>query len=183
VKKVLFLGFLGFFSTSIQAQESIQAQNWYAGLSFSHLNADLETLGATADSNPSALNLNVGYSFNQRFAIEALYGTGLSNSNIEGANFSLELENVTGLSAVGIHPISDTTGLYGKLGFGQIDYADSDGDTASGSGVLFGGGVAFDFSEKYGLNLDLLIYPDAEYDDFNINIESRSLSFGAYIKF
>ena len=85
--------------------------------------------------------------------------------------------------AVGILPVSETFDLYAKLGLVQIDYDDSDGDSADASGVSFGFGASFDVSDALGFNLEYIQYPDGEYDEFPVDIETTALNLGVYWKF
>ena len=177
MKKILVAGFVGSFSTVVLAE------GWYGGIQYSLLDAEIDAGSWTADSEPSAINLNAGKTINENFAVEGLLGFGLSDDEVEDSGFDFELKTVVGVMAVGILPVAENFSIYGKLGVAQVEYDDSDGDSSDGSGILFGAGVAFDINDQYGLNLEYLWYPDAEYDDFDIDVEAGTFSFGAYMKF
>lgn len=177
MKKVLVAVLAGCFSTVLHAQ------SWYGGVQYSRVNAELVSGVVTADSNPSAINLSFGKGINKNFAVEGLVGFGVRDDKVENSNFDLELKTVVGVMAVGTLPVAENTSVYGKLGVAKIKYDDSDGDSSDGTGALFGVGMAFDINEKYGLNFEYLVYPDAEYDDFDIDVEAKALNLGAYLKF
>ena len=80
-------------------------------------------------------------------------------------------------------PLNDVFKVYGKIGLAKIEYSDSDDDRADASGLLYGVGFAADFSEKYGVSLEYIQYPDGEYDDYEIDVETASLNLGVYRKF
>ena len=177
MKKLLIAGLISFASLAAQAE------GWHAGLQYSLLDAELADSGFTTDSEPSAVNFSVGKKIHENFAVEGLLGFGLSDDEVEDSGFDFELKTVIGISAVGILPLTENFSLYGKLGVAQIEYNDSDGDSSDGSGALFGAGLMFDVNEQFGLNLEYVRYPDAEYDDFDIDIEASTLNFGVYMKF
>ena len=159
------------------------AEGWYLGLAYSSLEAELESGGIKRDSNPDGINLMPGYKFSKNFAVEGLLGTGISDDRVENESFDFELKSVLGVSAVGILPLSKHFDLYGKVGFAQVEYDDSDGDSADASGAMFGIGAAFNVTERFGFNLEYVQYPDGEYDDFNIDIEANALNLGVYYNF
>lgn len=159
------------------------ANEIYVGVDYSMLDVELKVANITLDSEPSAINLKLGNSFNENFAIEAIFGLGLSDDRVSRSDFDFELENLFGISAVGLIPLNEVVKLYGKIGVAQIDYDDSDGDESDASGLFYGFGISADFTPKFGMSLEYLQYPDGEYKDYNVDIETTSLNLGAHIRF
>lgn len=172
------------FATSL-AIGSVQshAEDWYVGLSYSVLDAELEAAGFTAETEPNGVNAVIGYKINQHIAVEGLVGLGLGDDAVENQNFDFELDNIVGLSAVGTLPLSENFSVYGKLGVAQIEYDDSDGDASEASGALFGVGAMLAITKTIGVNLEYIDYPDGDYDDFDIDVEASAINLGVVIKF
>ena len=178
MKRLITTTLFALAATSTQA-----ADEWYAGFHYSTFDVELSVAGFTFDTNPNALNLTVGKKFGENFAIEGLLGTGLSDDEIENTITDFELESVVGASLVGFLPISEGANLYGKLGYAQLEYDDSDGDPADASGAMFGVGLEFAASESATITMDYTQYPDGEYEDFDIDVEASAFSLGVTFKF
>ena len=177
MKKIVVTGLLYLCSTMAQAE------NWYAGAAYSQLDTELNAGGFALETSPSAINLTVGRTFNKNFALEGLLGFGLNDDGVESANFDFELKSVVGASAVGILPLSDSLSLYGKLGLANVQYDDSDGDAADAKGAIYGAGIKVNFSENIGMNVEYAQYPEGEYKDFDIDVETSTLNLGVVVKF
>ncbi|MEJ2682006.1 MAG: outer membrane beta-barrel protein, partial [Gammaproteobacteria bacterium] len=162
MKKILASGLVILATSSVVQAESWDsggwgAEEWYAGLQYSYIEANVKfnrqedcclngsnvLLDGEIDSKPSAINLNVGKTINENFAIEGLLGFGLSDDDANGtledgfsdslvrySDAKLGLKTLLGVSAVGKFPINDSINAYGKLGLAQIKYEDEDNDTA-----------------------------------------------------
>lgn len=159
------------------------ANEIYVGVDYSMLDVELKGYDVTLDSEPAAINLKLGNTFNENFAIEAILGMGLIDDSVSGADFDFELDNLFGISAVGLIPLNETVKLYGKVGVAKIDYDDSDGDKSDASGLFYGVGISADFTRRFGMSLEYLQYPDGDYEDYKVDIETTSLSLGAHIRF
>lgn len=165
---------------------TIHAEGWYAGLAYSKVEAELNFGGGDAreEREPGGINIIAGHRFNKSFAIETVVGKGVIDDDVVSTGFDFELKSIVGISAVGIFPpIAETFNIYGKLGFAQLKYDDSDGDASGGSGIMFGIGAAFDITEEIVFTFEYIEYPNGEYDDFFIDIEANTLNIGGYYKF
>ena len=70
-----------------------------------------------------------------------------------------------------------------KIGLAKIEYNDSDEDPSDANGLLYGVGASFDFNSNYGVNLEYIQYPDGEYEDYDIDVETASINLGIYKRF
>jgi len=160
------------------------AQSWYLGSAYSRLDTQLDArFVGDLEVEPSALNIFAGYRGGQYFAIEGVLGAGISEDEVERANFDFELKGLVGIAAVGLLPVSEAFDIYGKLGVAYVLYDDSDDDSADARGLMLGVGARFNITEQFGFNVEYVQYPDGEYDDFPIEIETRALNMGGYVMF
>lgn len=136
--------------------------------------AGAANLSSSLDKSDTAYKLQLGYQFNQNFAVEGGYidlGKGGYAASFTGgvANASVKATGWN-ISAVGILPINDTFSVFGKVG--AIDAkveanvsATGTGGTASGSAsatkwkTLWGVGATYNLSKQVGIRL--------EYEEFN----------------
>ncbi len=175
MKKVFLTGLLALSAAA-------NAGDWYVGGSFSVLDTEHTIFGASADAQPTSLNLVFGHKFHRNFAVEGLVGFGVSDDSVGGV-YDFELDSIVGVSAVGILPISDSFELFAKLGYAQADYSDSDGDDADASGAIYGVGSNYSISSNLALTLEYTVYPDGDYDNFPIDVETDAVSFGLNYQF
>ena len=175
VKKLL-LGSVVCFASSV-----CFAKGYYAGAAYSMLDTDLKAYGFKFSTEPTALNFKLGNEFSKNFAAEALLGLGLSEDKVN-SEFDFEL-TLLGVAAVWILTLNETFKVYGKVGLAQIKYDDSDGDKSDASGLLYGVGCSINFNPKFGASLEYIQYPDGEYDDFDVDVETSAINLGAFIKF
>ncbi|MBA55617.1 MAG: hypothetical protein CMK89_14275 [Pseudomonadales bacterium] len=159
------------------------ADGFYVGADYLMLDTDLKAYGDSASVEPKALSVKFGGEFNQYFAAEAMLGIGLKDDTVKDADFDFELDLLIGVSAIGMLPINDVFKLYGKIGLAKIEYNDSDEDPSDANGLLYGVGASFDFNSNYGVNLEYIQYPDGEYEDYDIDVETASINLGIYKRF
>ncbi|PCK08161.1 MAG: hypothetical protein COA42_10590 [Alteromonadaceae bacterium] len=173
-------------ASALLATSSIASANdYYVGIDASLMNVEVSAPGFSFSegANPSAIKLRFGTKFNKYVGLEASYGTGLSSDEVENTRIDIELKNSFSIQAVGFIPISDSFRFSGKLGVARVEFEDNDGDKADADGVFLGVGLAYDFSEKVGLNLELVKYSKGEYDDFNLDVDPTALNLGLNIYF
>ncbi len=175
MKKVLACMLLGASSTAM-------AGDWYGTVEYSRLDTELSVPGFSSDTDPDALNFKVGKMLHENFAIEGLVGVRYSDDSVEGA-FDFEMSSLIGVNAVGVLPLSDSFNLFAKVGLVDIDYNDSDRDKSSATGASFGAGVDVNFTDNVGLTLEYVQYPDGEYDDLPVDVESSAVNFGVKYSF
>jgi predicted porin len=85
----------------------------------------------------------VGYNFHQNFALEGGFRR-LAAYDVGSEELTLDQ---TALSVVGSVPLSQGFNVFGRLGYNHLK-ADSNFGGASDSGVLYGVGLGYNFSEK-----------------------------------
>ncbi len=182
MKKVILGGLLSLTATTATANDL------YVTFQYSQLNSELslddfDLEGVKLEAEPSAISVNAGKLINKNFAIEGLVAVGASDDEVGNFGFDLELSSLIGLYGVGILPLNDRFDLYGKIGLAQVEYEDSDGDNADGAGLSLGFGVTYSINQQFDLNLEFLAYPEAEYEDFPVDIETTAASIGFRINF
>jgi opacity protein-like surface antigen len=85
----------------------------------------------------------VGYNFHQNFALEGGFRR-LATYDVVGEDLTLDQ---TALSVVGSVPLSQGFNVFGRLGYNHLK-ADSNFGGDNDSGVLYGVGLGYNFSEK-----------------------------------
>ena len=159
------------------------ANQFYLGADYLMLDTDLKAYGDSASVEPKALSVKFGGEFNRYFAAEAMLGIGVRDDAVKDADFDFELDLLIGVSAIGILPVNDVFKLYGKIGLAKIEYNDSDEDPSDANGLLYGFGASVDFNSNYGVNLEYIQYPDGEYENYDIDVETASINLGVYKRF
>lgn len=172
-------------AAAVAVSPAAMAQDAYFGADFSFVSAELtDWQGETADSDPTALRVRGGVGLSENFAIEGVVGLGLQDDEVSGTPYDLELDSLFGINAVGILPLDRTLSLFGKIGFANLEYKDSDGDTYDDTGVSFGFGAKVNFDRNgSGLVIEYTILPDTENEEYDIEIESEMISIGAQFAF
>lgn len=156
----------------------VSAENYYASVAYSMLDAELSSGGSSADSEPTAFNFFGGVSVSENFAVEGVIGFGLSDDGVgsfSGAEF--ELDSLFGLYGVGILPVTEEFNVYAKLGLATIKFNDVDSDKSDGTGLSYGLGAEVKLNEKFGAAIEYIAYPDAEYSDgYDIDVEASAIA-------
>jgi OOP family OmpA-OmpF porin len=159
-----------------QAQGLDGKAGWYAGLDIgrsrngfgaSDIDGALANQGvggsSSVDDSGTAFGVNGGYRFNRNFAVEGAlsrlgsfdYSSSTGADTVSG-RFTANALSVAG---VGIYPLTPAWSLYGKAGLAltdsQLEASSASGATAldnrshTGTGLLFGAGVTYDFDRAY----------------------------------
>lgn len=130
------------------------AEGFYAGAGFGLTQIEDEDQGLSFKDNPLGWRLLAGYDFNENFGVEGSYiNSGTAEDVVLGENVEAELSAFT-LSVVGLLPISDSTELFGKIGF----YSGEQEITVQGftldedeDGATVGAGLRFRTSEALAI--------------------------------
>lgn len=134
--------------------------------------------GATLEG----LTGRAGYDFNDYFGVEGEFSIGLGEENVDGID--LEINNQYAAYAVGKLPISERFDIFGRIGYGTIEFEGSAGgisETVDVDGFGFGAGGQFFFSENVGVRGE---YTRFEADDEDgIDGELDVFTVSAVIKF
>lgn len=157
--------------------------NFYGGLAYSMLDAELSSQGESEDSSPTAFNFFGGALLNKNASVELVLGKGMSDDNVGPLDWEFELDQFIGVYAVGILPVSEQVDFYGKLGLASVEYTDAASDDSSGSGLSYGLGGELKFTQQIGASLEYVFYPDAEYDDYEIDIETNAINLRLNVHF
>lgn len=156
---VYILGSVGQASTKINK----------SGMDNALIDAGVTGLSSSTKETDTAYKLQLGYQFNQYFAVEGGYvnmGEGKYSANFNGgvgkATWKVDGWNI---DAVGILPVSDKFALFGKLGtfaaHTKVDAsATGPGGSASGSdsannwSTHYGIGASYAFTKSVGLRVE-----------------------------
>ena len=135
------------------------------------------------DYDLGALIFRVGQKVNKNFAFEGRIGIGIADETqtILGTPITVELDNMFGIYAIGIAPVSKDVDIYGLIGFtdGELTVSGPGGSlSGSDSGVSFGFGVDFAASGKVSWNVEYVSYIDEDFID-----DISSISIGAKFAF
>lgn len=146
IKRIL-LGFL--LSTAMGTSAFAEESNWYAEGGFHYMNVDDDGL----DVSVGALAANVGYDFNNGFAVEAMLAQGVVDDDVVvlSEDVSIGLGTTYGIAARYGFDVSEKANLYAKLRVTSIEVeAEVLGITVSESETKVGWGIGgtVDISEK-----------------------------------
>lgn len=124
------------------------------------------TISDAIQDDDTAFEIGVGFAFNPYFSVEGSYQdfgepTGFAGCPPEVfciaiVPLSAEPVEVTGWSVAlrGAVPVTDSLSVFARLGFLSWDTsARTAGLNDSGTDLLYGGGIAADFNERFGLQL------------------------------
>lgn len=188
MKKTIVTSILG---ASLLASPAF-ASDTYFGVGYSALDLDTTFSGRTSTADLSNIDLIAGNRFHKNFAVEGFFSLGVSQDSfdrelnsdfVSATNFEIELETAYGVSVLGLFPISDDTELYGKVGYANFSFDDTDGDKADASGAFFGAGINYSFNDNHFIYADYTVYSEGEYDDFDIDVDPSSIRIGYAINF
>lgn len=163
-------------SSGVAHAQSADKAGWYAGIDIGRSRlgmngADVDGAFAnqgigsstSLDQTDTSLGINAGYRFNNYFALEGAYqhlgsfdysattGTDTIDGKFKASALSL--------AGVGIYPLSPQWSLYGKAGLTRTDakleassesgLTPTENTSHTGTGLLFGAGVTFDFARNF----------------------------------
>ena len=167
-------------SSGVHAQSADKA-GWYAGIDLgrsrlgmngSDVDGALANQGvagsSSIDNTGTAYGVNGGYRFNRYFALEGAYerlGSFDYSSNTGSDTISGKFKaNALSLSGVGIYPLSPAWSVYGKAGLARtgatLEASSASGATPidnsshTGTGLLVGAGVTYDFDRAFYAKAD-----------------------------
>ena len=168
---------------------SAHAEGWYAvvfggeasseGLDQNELDAALVDAGfdlqsSSLDDSDTGFGATLGYQVNENFAAELSYvdlgdvSYQASNEQANPANETLTLDTSAAgpvFSLLGILPIGERWGIYGRAGLALMDsegeatatvgdVTDRISDSTNGSNLVAGAGVNYAVSDRFGLRLE-----------------------------
>jgi hypothetical protein len=120
------------------AQGADAKAGWYAGLDIGQARSSIDSVNG--DDSATTYGVNGGYRLHRNFAVEgALTRLG---------SFGDYKVNAASVAGVGIWPLSNAFSLYGKAGLAVTD-AKVEPDSHTGTGLLVGAGVTYDFTGGY----------------------------------
>jgi len=176
MKKKLIAAAVLTLSSGLAQAQSTDKQGWYGGLELGYTKLGLssgDVDGAlanqgiagtsTLDTSDKSFGINGGYRFNRNFAAELAYEslgsyTYSSNTGVDTINGKFKADALS-LAALGIYPFTPNWSAYGKLGLAhtnaKLDASSSTGASAvsgsshSGTNLLYGAGLTYDFAGGY----------------------------------
>jgi OOP family OmpA-OmpF porin len=148
-KKIAFAATLAILASSAFAADR---PSFYAGADVGSTKID------GISDRQSSFGGFVGYQFNQNIAVEAGYRRLADFDVISGVNRVGVTLDQTALSVVGTLPLSSGFNVFSRLGYNRLDAKGSSGyfsGTDSTSGVLYGVGVGYRFTENVTTRLEV----------------------------
>lgn len=150
------------------------------GLTTMDICDDLGGLGFTnCDDEDTGIKIFGGYKFNPNFGVEASW-VDLGEVSVAGPGGSASVAvDGFGLAAVGMIPLNERFGVFGKVGLYMWDVSGgglATGISDDGSDIMFGAGVNWNLTDRFGLR--------AEWERFDIDGDDVDfLSIGAQLNF
>ena len=148
------------------AQAKQGDSGWYIGAHIGQ--ADVDEL---SDEDTSFKILG-GYQINKNFAVEGAY-IDFGKTSVSGIEFKANAWEVV---AVGILPIADRFGIYGKAGMFWGE-AKGGGEKADSVELTYGVGVQFDLARNLGLRAEYQKYTDVGDGASDVNVMSVGVVF------
>lgn len=135
------------------------------------------------DFSPTALVGRFGGFVHPNFAFEGRFGIGIKDDtqNVFGFDTTLELDTLVGLYGVGHLYITESSSVYGLIGFSGVDGAvtvagSPDSESDSETDLSYGVGANIGITKNIGLNAEYISYISK---DFDLN----AIGFGVVIGF
>lgn len=129
-------------------------QGFYAGLGVGSGKPKISAVAPNTLSSDSSTVFDglVGYKFNKNLAVEGQYGGLGKVKTTAGGNAKADAAS---LSVVGMEPVGDRFGLYGKLGYADAKTKTSDfgANGASRSAPTYGLGAQYNINPLVGVRL------------------------------
>lgn len=154
MKKMTTLVFLGLLVSPLAFAGGGSDRGMYAGLTVGNGKPGIAAVAPNTltDKSSTAWGGLLGYKFNKNVAVEGEYTTlGRVKDNTGGSAKG----DAFGVSAVGMLPMNDKFGVYGKLGYAHTKTSTS-GFTATGASrtaPTYGIGMQYNVNPMFGLRL------------------------------
>lgn len=150
------------------AADAPLAPQFYAGVAYEPITIGTSDYG---DFDVSTVSVKGGVGLHKFFAVEARYGTSVSDDSrtVLGTQVNTELDHYYGAYAKGIVPLHESFSLYGLAGYTKAETSVSTAfGSSSGSddGFSYGGGLTFHFNPNLAFNVEYMSYLDK--DDYDI---------------
>lgn len=130
--------------------------SWYANLGYTQLDTNRGDLGAATG--------RLGYNLTPNVAAEGEYSTGVENDTFG------ELDNAWGVYGVGSVPLSAGFGVFGRVGYQEINIQGRNGATDSdASGLGYGAGVQWRATPRVGVRGEYTRLDDADADTWSLS--------------
>ncbi len=132
---------------------------YYVAGDFGKMTYSNSNPGGTDFSNPNAMRISGGYRFSPMFAVEGGYAV-IGDSTLNSGTGSATITNsAVQIAAIGTYPVSDTFGLFGKLGVSINSLKASGTGSMSGLNVnhstswssMIGIGVQYNVNRQFGI--------------------------------
>jgi len=124
----------------------------YAGAAFTYAGAEYQHSSNTSsvDASPLMLQAQVGYFFNDYFAVEGRYGTSIQRSG------SLNIDGLASALLKGNVPVTDQLSMYGLLGYSSVTIDQQNVGSSTQGGTSFGIGMHYALSSDTAMTFEFL---------------------------
>ena len=123
------------------------------------------------DFSPTALVGRFGGFVHPNFAFEGRFGTGIKDDtqNVFGFDATLELDTLVGLYGVGHLYITESSSVYGLIGFSGVDgtvtvAGSPDSESDSETDLSYGVGANIGITKNVALNAEYISYISKDFD-------------------
>lgn len=144
---------------------------------------DIDAAGNKTDSSPQAFGLRVGQQYSEYFAIEALAAFAISDDEAPGFSDEFEMEDLFQFSIIGLYPHLKYVMPYLQLGVAYVSYEDKNGNNGDGTDLTYAIGAKIPVNKRWGAKFEYQTLPEAEYDEFDVNVEGETINIGIYYQF
>lgn len=126
--------------------------NLYAGAAFTYAGAEYQHSEKTAsvDASPLMLQAQLGYFFNDYFAVEGRYGTSIQRSN------GLNVDSLASALLKGNVPVTNQLSMYGLLGYSSVTIDQQSVGSSTQGGASFGLGMHYALSSDTAVTFEFL---------------------------
>jgi hypothetical protein len=126
--------------------------NLYAGAAFTYAGAEYQHSEQTssADASPLMIQAQLGYFFNDYFAVEGRYGTSIQRSG------GLNVDSLASALLKGNVPVTDQLSMYGLLGYSSVTIDQQNVGSGTHGGASFGLGMHYALSSDTALTFEFL---------------------------
>lgn len=97
--------------------------------------------------------------------------------------WDIELSEYFAVNVVGIAPLNNGISLYVKAGLTKLEFEDNDDDTYDGTGLSYGVGAKFAFSDAVAMKFEYTRLPDTDNSEWDLDIEADTLNLGVQFLF
>lgn len=143
--------------------------------------------------NPGALSLSAGYHFSPNWAVEGGYHMigKTTTTNASGTQSSTYSQSMWSAAVVGTYPVTESFGVFGKLGLGMVTgelavndmFLGPSSSSASTSNMIYGFGAQYNISKQVGIRAQYESFGKTKADSASTGSDLTRVSAGLVYNF